>query len=232
MAAVFRRLIGERACRPWIARTGIGDALIDPAVKRLGERLTCGRRLTGIEIHGRCAEALAFGEERLRLTPEDKVILALPPPAAAAILPNLVVPTEFRAIVNAHFRVSRQTPLPRLVGLTGGLAQWALWRDDVVSATVSAADHLLADAPETLAERFWPEMAMAFDLDEARPAGRVIKERRATIAATPAMERLRPPARTGLPNLLLAGDWVRTGLPGTLEGAVRSGTVAMRLALA
>jgi len=232
MASVFGRLIGERACRPWIARTGIGDALIDPAVQRLGDRLACGRRLTGLAIDKARVRTLIFGEESLDLSLGDRVILAVPPFAAAAVMPTLIVPTEFRAIVNAHFRVSRRTPLPRLVGLTGGLAQWALWREDVVSATVSAADLLLADAPETLIDRFWPEMAAAFELDESRPIGRIVKERRATIAATPEMERLRPAARTALANLMLAGDWIRTGLPGTLEGAVRSGTAAMRLALA
>jgi uncharacterized protein with NAD-binding domain and iron-sulfur cluster len=40
---------------------------------------------------------------------------------------------------------------------------------------------------------------------------------------TPGFERRRPPARTAIPGLLLAGDWVRTHLPCTMESAVRSG---------
>jgi hypothetical protein len=231
LASVFGRLIGERACRPWIARTGIGDALIEPAAARLGERLACGRRLTGIQIGERRADALAFGSERIGLGAEDRVILALPPAAAVVLMPHIAVPTESRAIVNAHFRVADAAPSPRLIGLVGGLAQWALWRDDVISATVSAADRLLVEDPESLAQRFWQELARAFELPDALPDWRIVKERRATIAATPAMERLRPPARTGLANLVLAGDWIRTGLPATLEGAVRSGEAAARLAL-
>ena len=46
------------------------------------------------------------------------------------------------------------------------------------------------------------------------PPWRVVKERRATFAATAAQERLRPGPRTDLPNLVLAGDWTATGLPG------------------
>lgn len=232
LASVFGRLTTERACRAWIARTGIGDALVEPAAARLGDRLVCGRRLARVEIGGGRAQALTFAADRIDLGNDDRVILALPPTAAAPLLPGLAVPSESRAIVNAHFGVVARALTPRLIGLTGGLAQWALWRGDVISATVSAADRLLADPPEALAARFWPEMACAFDLAEPMPPWRIVKERRATIAATPAMERLRPPARTSLANLVLAGDWIRTGLPGTLEGAIRSGEAAVRLTLA
>lgn len=231
IASVFRRLLTERACRPWIARAGLGDALVEPAVARLGDRLHLGRRLTRIETVGDQARGLVFGRETVALMDDDRVILAVPPGTAAELLPGLVVPTAFRAIVNAHFRVSVEAPEPALIGMNGGLGQWALWRGDVVSVTVSAADALIAESAETLAGRFWPEIQAAFRLSGAMPPWRIVKDRRATIAATPAMERLRPPARTRLRNLALAGDWTRTGLPGTLEGAIRSGEVAVRLAL-
>ena len=53
-----------------------------------------------------------------------------------------------------------------------------------------------------------------------------MKERRATFAATPEQERRRPVAATRWSNLLLAGDWTATGLPATIEGAIRSGDTA------
>jgi len=58
---------------------------------------------------------------------------------------------------------------------------------------------------------------------------RVLKERRATPAFGPDHARLRPQARTSVPNLCLAGDWTATGLPATLEGAAASGHVAAAL---
>lgn len=230
--AVFGRLLTEPACRPWIAAAGIGDAMVDPAAARLGDRLALGRRLTALESDGHRLQALVFGQERVPLGPDDRVILAVPPHAAAQLLPDLVAPTEHRAIVNAHFRVQETSSAPRLIGCVGGLAQWLLWRGDVISVTVSAADRLLGETPAALAERFWPEVARAFELDGKPVSTRIVKERRATIAATPAMERARPSARTRFANLLLAGDWTRTGLPATIESAVRSGEVAARLALA
>jgi hydroxysqualene dehydroxylase len=64
-----------------------------------------------------------------------------------------------------------------------------------------------------------------------RACGRIIKERRATFAALPAQEAKRPCAVTAWDNLLLAGDWTATGLPATIEGAIRSGNRAADLAL-
>ena len=75
----------------------------------------------------------------------------------------------------------------------------------------------------------WSEVAAALDLKGAMPlASRLLRERGATFEQTPAGERLRPGARTRLRNLVLAGDWMQTGLPATLEGAVRSGRAAAR----
>ena len=50
-----------------------------------------------------------------------------------------------------------------------------------------------------------------------------MKEKRATFAATPEQEEKRPSAVTDFANLFLAGDWTDTGLPATIESAVRSG---------
>jgi len=51
----------------------------------------------------------------------------------------------------------------------------------------------------------------------------VVKEQRATFAAAPETEALRPEPETGMRNVFLAGDWTRSGWPATMEGAVRSG---------
>jgi uncharacterized protein with NAD-binding domain and iron-sulfur cluster len=64
------------------------------------------------------------------------------------------------------------------------------------------------------------------------PAWRVVKEKNATFAQTPAQVALRSPAQTAFTNLLLAGDWTDTGLPATIEGTLRSGEFAASLALA
>ena len=56
----------------------------------------------------------------------------------------------------------------------------------------------------------------------------MVKEKRATFAQTPAQVKLRPGTRSRFANLYLAGDWIDTGLPATIESAVRSGRMAAR----
>jgi uncharacterized protein with NAD-binding domain and iron-sulfur cluster len=58
------------------------------------------------------------------------------------------------------------------------------------------------------------------------PPWQIVKERRATFAATPIEASRRPATQTRYRNLVLAGDWTATGLPATIEGAIRSGYAA------
>ena len=61
------------------------------------------------------------------------------------------------------------------------------------------------------------------------PRWQIVRERRATFSATPEQAAKRPEARTRFSNLVLAGDWTRTGLPATIEGSIRSGLTAAAL---
>ncbi len=222
-------LRGAAASRPLVARRGLSAALVDPALatlRRRGADVRLGRRLRALEDEGR---TLRFGHETVRLADGDRVILALPPAAAADLLPGLPTPPQ-RAIVNAHFRLERvPAEAPPMLGVLGGTAQWLFLRDDVLSVTVSAADALAAAPAEAIARRLWAEAAAALRLPPAPPPPwRVVKERRATIAHTPRTAHARPGTAGPWPHLSLAGDWTATGLPCTLEGAVRSGHAAAR----
>jgi len=61
---------------------------------------------------------------------------------------------------------------------------------------------------------------------------RVVREKAAVSCPRPDWEAQRPPQKTRLPRLVLAGDWTATGWPGTMEGAVRSGFSAAEAILA
>ena len=226
---------GEAACRPRIARFGLSSAFVDPALeflRRNGATVRLGRRLRALDFaHGR-ASRLDFGAESAGLAAGESVVLAVPPAAAVALLPSLTAPEESNTIVNAHFRLAEPAGLPAdlpFLGLVGGTAHWLFVRDDVASITISAADALAAEPAEELARKTWRDVATALGLSRtALPAYRVVKERRATFDQTPCAVRRRPATRTGFANVYLAGDWIDTGLPATIEGAIRSGHVAAR----
>jgi uncharacterized protein with NAD-binding domain and iron-sulfur cluster len=54
----------------------------------------------------------------------------------------------------------------------------------------------------------------------------VVRERHATLSLTPAADAVRPGVETPVANLFLAGDWIQTHLPATIESAVISGRAA------
>jgi uncharacterized protein with NAD-binding domain and iron-sulfur cluster len=116
------------------------------------------------------------------------------------------------------------------VGLVGGTAEWVFAFPDRLSVTVSAADRLVEMDTQELAALLWRDVAAVHRLDGPPPPCRIVKEKRATFAATPAQDARRPACPTRWTNLFLAGDWTATGLPATIEGALRSGETAAALA--
>ncbi|MDG6094004.1 hydroxysqualene dehydroxylase HpnE [Acetobacter sp. AN02] len=239
---------GGAACLPRYPAEGMSESLVDPAVAHLSvmkAEVRTGARLSWLEVTDGSVTALLFGGERIVTGPEDSVILAVTAPVATDILtphlPRFQAPDEFESIFNAHYRLERAPePVGALreagfMGVIGGITEWIWVRRDIVSVTVSAANRYAHRDPEELGDRIWDEVRRALDphlrvpLPPGMPPRRLVREKRATFAATSEQERRRPGARTGLRNLALAGDWTATGLPCTIEGAMRSGAEAVRV---
>ena len=241
---------GGAACVPWFPRDGLSETLVDPALARLralGVSIRTGCRVAGLGLVDGRIGSLLLPEGRRDLGSGDQVILAVPAQGvrdlAADVLPVLRVPDGFESVLNLHYRADMLGELTgdlaraRFVGVVGGLAEWVFVKPGILSVTVSAANHVAGRGQDELAATIWREVRAAVSpwlgagvhLPDAPPPCRVVREKRATFAATPAQERLRPECRTAVPNLLLAGDWTATGLPATIEGAMRSGLVAARM---
>ena len=243
--AVLRETLlkGGNACLPLLPKEGLSEALVEPAIETLRERgadILFSRRISGVVIdHGR-ATALETNEGKVVLGPDGVVVLAVPPWIAAELLPGVTVPNAFESILNVHFKSTidpRDTGLGDVaeagfIGLVNGTAEWVFIRHDHVSVTVSAANKLIDRPADDLAITIWGDVVKALNLDPIEvPPFRVIKERRATIVANATQEKRRPGARTDIENLTLAGDWTDTRLPGTIEGAIRSGVTAVHAVL-
>jgi squalene-associated FAD-dependent desaturase len=232
--AVIRETLaaGGRACRPLIAREGLGSTLIEPALAFLQQRgatVHLQHQLRALRFTANSVATLDFGDETIALAGDDSVILAVPPYTAASLVSQLDVPTEFRAIVNAHFRIDPPAGQPPILGVLNGTVEWIFAFTGRLSVTISAGDRLIDTPREELAKTIWGEVASVTGLPAALPPWQIVRERRATFAATPAQDAKRPGARTGWRNLVLAGDWTDTGLPATIEGAIRSGNRAAEI---
>jgi squalene-associated FAD-dependent desaturase len=229
--------LGGMASRARIASPTLAAAFVEPALAYLqakGVTLNLRRSLKAIETGEGRATALQFTGDKIELGGGDRVILAVAPAPARDLLPGLPVPEDFRAIVNGHFALPEGfdwTAHAPMTGLIGGTAEWVFVFHDRISVTVSGADRLVDDDREDLARRLWADVAPTLGLgDTSLPTWQIVKEKRATFAATPAVDAIRPHASaSGLSNLLLAGDWTQTGLPATIEGALRSGETAAAL---
>jgi squalene-associated FAD-dependent desaturase len=217
---------GGRACRPLIARDGLSPVLIEPALDFLRGRnvaISFEHELRRITFGDGVLTELDFGDGKVPLGANDVVIVAVPAYAARPLVPNLDPPSSFRAIVNAHFRAVPPPGSAPIVGVLNGTIEWLFAFPDRLSVTISAADRLMATPREALAQTIWSEVARITGLSAEMPPWQVVRERRATFAATPTENAKRPPAETAWKNLFLAGDWTATGLPATIEGAIRSG---------
>ena len=240
--AILRETLakGGKHYRPRIAHPTLAAAFVEPAVKYLEAHKGAVRlstRLRGMTLGPRDVMTLDIADATLPVGPGDVVVLAVPPWAASDLIPGLTAPDDFRAIVNAHFKMVppasflAKNGAPAMLGVIGGTAEWIFGFEDRISVTVSGADAIVDQDREALALRIWADVARALNIDAPMPAWQIVKEKRATFAATPAQDARRPDAKTRWRNLFLAGDWTQTGLPATIEGALRSGEQAAALAL-
>lgn len=197
--------------------------------------------LASVTVHGHRVRAVEVDRERF-LAPI--VISSVPWFALASlIVRDGEVPHEFEQTID---RATRLTSLPivtvnlwydravmddAFVGVKGGMTHWIF---DRRAALGSASSHLslvtshAVDAVglsnEELVARAAAEMSRV--LPRARRArlrhSTVVRERRATFSLAPGQPR-RPDVTTPMAGFFLAGDWIETGLPGTIESAVVSG---------
>jgi squalene-associated FAD-dependent desaturase len=217
---------------------GLSDLFGEPAVQF-------------IEAHGgvvRCnagARALVMEDGRVaavRLDDGSEIhcraaILAVPHTDAAALFPEppeeLVrmagVPSA--PIVSLHLWFREQFLEHDAMGFIGRKIHWAFRRAHHVAVTISAAYDTVGLSKDELVAIAAGEMREVFGAKVGTPYHALaIREKSATLSLTPAVARTRPGPRTAFSNLFLAGDWTNTGLPATIEGAIRSGEEAARLA--
>ena len=235
-AAVVRETLalGGRAYRPRIANPSLEAAFVAPALallERHEAKIRLGQRLQALTLSKVGVETLRIAGDDVAVGEDEAVVLAVPPWVARDLLPDIAAPDAFTAIVNAHYRTRAPAGAPAMVGVIGGQAQWIFAFEDRISVTVSGADAIVDLPRQQLATMLWRDVAKVHGLAGELPPWQIVKEKRATFAATPAQNARRPSARTRWANLVLAGDWTDTGLPATIEGAVRSGHKAAELIL-
>ncbi|HJU28858.1 MAG TPA: hydroxysqualene dehydroxylase HpnE [Candidatus Binataceae bacterium] len=200
-----------------------------------------------LEAGGSIAAARLRDGRRLRAA---SFIAAVPPHQLLKMLPEGLISEPFFApigslksspIICVHVWLDREVTRSAFVGFIGTTTQWLFNKRRIfsqhgarhpgyLSFVISGARKLVDEPNEELLD------LVMNDLRSMIPAARqarivralVLKEKHATIAPDADSDVNRPPTATPVPNLFLAGDWIQTGLPATIESAVASGNAAAR----
>lgn len=193
----------------------VDDRGVNAVVLRSGDRLATRRVITAV--------------------PPDRLLSALSDQVRRDPVFTDVAKLTTAPIINLWVLIDR--PLfthTNFIGLLNSPLHWLFDRNQIerldepsrvlVNCTVSGARGMVDDRPETLLNLFKAEMHRffpdkPFDILDAK----LIKERKATISHAAGTYQWRPATVSPVPGLYLAGDWVQTGLPATIESACQSG---------
>jgi zeta-carotene desaturase len=195
------------------------------------------------------ASAVCVEEKRVHLTggdaiDADRVVLAVPYERAAALLSESLAARDRRVaalakaehspIVGVHLTLDRVVMEQPHAVLVSRETQWVFNKGSTPSGgqrlhgVISAADAWIELDEREIVDRVMDDLRACFPRSRGASVvhARAVKERRATFAATPDFERVRPPQAHDSSSLVLTGDYTDTGWPATMEGAVRSGYLA------
>ena len=174
-------------------------------------------------------------------TPIDHLILATPPwisqtllkPHAPALAAQLAA-LRHHPICTIYLRYPPDVVLgPDMIGMVDSLSQWVFDRGvagqpGLMAIIISGPGAHMAMTNADVARQITAELAQLNPRWPAPVDWKIIREKRATFACHANVHTLRPGPESPLRNVWLAGDYVDTGYPATLEGAVRSGLASAR----
>ena len=213
---------------------GAGDLLLpaEPLGAMHGEAAGLALREAGGDVR------LESRVESLDELDADATIVAVPPPEAGRLLGEEPAALEDSPIVSVHLLFDRPILRYPLAALLDSPAHWVFDRGALTGHAPPEGGQYLtvvsSGAPDLLEVRGRELVDLMADALTSRLGSaellwsRVSREPRATFAARPGTRRLRWTMRTTRPNVVLAGAWVASDWPATMEAAVRSGVAAAR----
>jgi squalene-associated FAD-dependent desaturase len=210
-------------------------------IESRGGSVRLGARVQAIEASDGAVTGVRVNDA---VVPADHVVLATSHDVSAQLLhahpalsAQVAAMRRLRAqpICTVYLRYTDTVTLERdMVGLLDALPQWLFDRGrlngdrGLIAAVISGPGPHLRLTNEALIAQVIDDIARRFPAWPAPIDVKLVRERRATLAAVPGVDEFRPQHATPIRGLWLAGDYTATGYPSTLEAAVRSGMLCAR----
>jgi len=243
-ARIFLRALRDaflhmnRDCDLLFSRIELGNLLPVPAAAWLeahGAQTRLGERVTGLALCPHKAPGVQIGD---RLQAASHVVLATPHVISRRLMSRHRVLKPLcddleqlghEPVITLYLQYPESVSLPQpMIGLEDGLSQWLFDRrvcgqPGLIAVVISARGRHSELDNASLSQQLIAELASTFPAWPAPSTHRLVREKRATFSCRAGVDRFRPGHHTPAHGLWLAGDYTDTGLPATLEGAVRSG---------
>jgi len=247
---------GYRVGIPLVPLADLYDGCRDAIIRKGGEvRMRANAREIRVNRNQFAGAVLADGTEIaadacICSVPQDEVLELLPaeltrPGAALEGVRHIAT----SPITGVHLWYDRKVMSEPFLTLLDHTTQWVFNKTELSKHEANARSEvsgqylqLVISASYDLVPKSRQEIIdlCVRELSDVLPATReakllkttVIKEVNATFSPRPGVDRYRPAQQSPVKNLILAGDWTRTGWPSTMEGAVRSGYLAAEALLA
>jgi protoporphyrinogen oxidase len=211
---------------------GLSESIINPASEFI--KSNCGEIILSElvkEVVIKNQKIVSIKSENKIYDNFDYVISAIPLYALEKIIPkttlNINLELEYSTILNIHIWLKENNLNDKFYGLLDSTLHWIFVKENHVNIVISDANYLADKSKEEIYDLVTEELLQFTSINRENILKyKIIKEKRATFV--PAIETLnmRPNSRTSIKNLFLAGDWTNTGLPSTIESAVKSGRIA------
>jgi len=223
---------GNKAATIILPRNGLTETYCNNSVQFIeskGGSISLSEQVLEIKINNGFASEIITSKRSIK--DFDYVISAVPLYMLGKIFseeniflePNL----SYSPILTIHIWLKENNLIEDFYGLIGSPIHWVFNHRNHISLVRSDADEIIEKSKDEIFDIALCELKKYTSIDcDAIKSYKIIKEKRATYIPSNDILNKRPSPKTSIKNLFLAGDWVETGLPSTIESAVKSGRLA------
>jgi len=242
-ALVFYRILklmflkGNYAATLILPKYGLSESIVNPAseyIKKHGGKIFTSEPVKKIEISNNKIETVTSDKKVYK--DFDFVISAVPHYALEKIIDveilDIDVEFEYSTILNIHIWIDDLILDEMFYGLLNSPLHWIFNKGDHINVVISDADYLAEKSKDEILNLIIDELSIYTSIKKENITNyKIIKEKRATFVPDKNSLSKRPQPTTKIKNLILAGDWIDTGLPSTIESAAKSGRLAADIVL-